>query len=87
MKIAIIDDEQHWIELAKKQSMEYWKQDVEIFTYLSGKTFLEAREEFDLILMDIEMPKMDGFDTIKEYRKWSKRGILLILTTHTEMRR
>ena len=43
MKIAIIDDEQHWIELAKKQSMEYWKQDVEIFTYLSGKTFLEVR--------------------------------------------
>lgn len=87
MKIAIIDDEQHWIELAKKQSMEYWKQDVEIFTYLSGKTFLEVREEFDLILMDIEMPKMDGFDTIKEYRKWSNRGILLILTTHTEMSR
>lgn len=87
MKIAIVDDEQHWIELAKKQVMNYWKQDIKIFTYSSGKTFLDAKEEFDFILMDIEMPEMDGFDTIKEYRKWSTRGLLMILTTHTEMSR
>ena len=87
MKIAIVDDEQQWIELAKKQVMDYWKQDVEIFTYPSGKTFLDAKETFDFILMDIEMPEMDGFDTVKEYRKWSDRGLLMILTTHTEMSR
>ena len=56
MKMAIVDDEQQWIELAKKQVMDYWKQDVDIFTYPSGKTFLDAKEEFDLILMDIEIP-------------------------------
>lgn len=87
MKIAIVDDEKQWIELAKKQVMDYWKQDVDIFTYYSGKMFLDAKEEFDFILMDIEMPEMDGFDTIKEYRKWSNRGLVLILTTHTEMSR
>ena len=87
MKIAIVDDEQQWIELAKKQVVDYWKQDVEVFTYPSGKTFLDAKETFDFILMDIEMPEMDGFDTVKEYRKWSDRGLLMILTTHMEMSR
>lgn len=87
MKIAIVDDEQEWIELEKKQVLDYWKQDVDIFTYYSGKMFLDAKEEFDFILMDIEMPEIDGFDTIKEYRKWSNSGLLLILTTHTEMSR
>ena len=87
MKIAIVDDEQKWIDLAKQQTMNYWKQDVQICTYQDGVTFLKANETFDFILMDIEMPEMDGFDTIKEYRKWNETGLVLILTTHVEMSR
>lgn len=87
MKIAIVDDEQKWTDVIKQQVADYWKQDAEIFTYSSGKAFLEARKAFDFILMDIEMPKMDGFDTIKEYRTWNQEGLILILTTHTEMSR
>ncbi len=73
--------------MAEQQVLGYWKQNIDIFKYHSGKTFLEAKEKFDFILMDIEMPEMDGFDTIKEYRKWNENGLVLILTTHTEMSR
>lgn len=87
MKIAIVDDEEKWIEMAKQQVIDYWKKQADIYTYQSGEAFLEAKEKFDFVLMDIEMPQMDGFDTIREYRKWNQDGLVLILTTHTEMSR
>ena len=85
LKLAIVDDEPRWIEMAKQQVVKYWKKEAEIYTYPNGESFLEAMEKFDLILMDIEMPEMDGFDTIKKYRKRNKDGLFLILTTHMEM--
>ena len=85
LKLAIVDDEPRWIEMAKQQVVKYWEKEAEIYTYTDGESFLEAMEKFDLILMDIEMPEMDGFDTIKKYRKRNKDGLFLILTTHMEM--
>lgn len=32
----------------------------------------------DVILLDIEMPKMDGFEVCKELRKWTKAPIIFI---------
>lgn len=87
LKIAIVDDEQKWIEIAKQQTINYWKKDAKVCIYHDGKSFLESMEEFDIVLMDIEMPELDGFDTIKEYKKRKGKGLILILTTHTEMSR
>ncbi|MBF0587918.1 MAG: response regulator [Magnetococcales bacterium] len=47
--------------------------------------FIEQR--FDLVLMDIQMPVMDGYDATRRIRKWeSKRGMpstpILALTAH-----
>ena len=41
--------------------------------YTTAKNGLEAvakfRDDFDLVLMDIEMPEMDGYAALKEIRK------------------
>lgn len=84
MNIAIIDDDKNWIKREKQQVMDYWKQDAIVFTYPSGNAFLAKKQSYDLILMDIEMPEMDGFDTIKEYRKQNKNGLIFLLTTRSE---
>ncbi len=44
------------------------------------------REFYDLVLMDVQMPKMSGLDTTREYRAGEPRGIhtpIVALTAHT----
>lgn len=86
MRIAIVDDEKKWIEQAVKNVKDYYS-DIPIIidTYNLGNDFLEREEMYDIVLMDIEMPEKDGFETISEYRLINDNCVAIILTTHTEL--
>ena len=55
---------------------------------VDGKQAIAAMRsaEFDLVLMDIQMPEMDGFEATAEIRKWEKligrRTPIIALTAH-----
>lgn len=68
MKILIVDDE----ELIRNVIKEY--STMEGYKVAEAENGLEALElvktnDFDLIVMDIMMPKMDGYQAIKEIKK------------------
>ena len=66
-KILIVDDEPNIV-----MSLEYAfkKKDFEVFIARDGTEALEIaiKEEPDLILLDIMMPEMDGFETLKRVK-------------------
>ncbi len=66
-KILIVDDEPNIV-----MSLEYAfkKKDFEVFIARDGTEALEIsdREKPDLILLDIMMPEMDGYETLKRVR-------------------
>ena len=85
MKLAIIDDSKFWRDLAYDTVKAFYEDtpvDIELFD--SGEAFLECHKPYDIILMDIEMPNKNGFETIAEYRLFKSDCIAIILTTHTE---
>ena len=85
MELAIIDDDKYWRDLAYATVKSYYKNSsVNIELFDSGERFLEYNKPYDIILMDIEMPNKDGFETIAEYKLLKKDCIAIILTTHTE---
>lgn len=87
MKMAIVDDEKKWRNLVLKAVKDYMDETDEIEVFHSGTEFLKKSAEYDVVLMDIDMPEMDGFDTIINYKKKHPKSMVIILTTHLECAR
>lgn len=86
MKIAIVDDEKFWRDRASKMVQEHFRgHELEIDEYESGVKFLKDVKYYDIVIMDIEMPGLNGFQTIAEYRKDFVKTVVMILTTHMEI--
>ena len=71
MRIAVCDDETVWMEQTKKRLEQiYVSLDLLVDTFSSGKQLLERAKSvsFDLVILDIEMPKMDGLQVAKSLR-------------------
>jgi len=67
-KILVVDDEEN-IVFALRLLLE--KSGYEVLTASDGLMALEVYQKFkpDVVLLDIMMPKLDGFETAKEFRK------------------
>lgn len=88
MKIAVVDDEEVWQEnIIKELERFYMGKEIRIEAFASGEAFLNRREEYELVLLDVEMGGMDGFETAMQYKNDNSGSMIIILTTHTELSR
>jgi len=71
LKILLIEDEEM---LASMYSTKFKKEGFEIETALNGEEGLEKAKQgkFDIVLVDIIMPKLDGFAVLKALREIDK---------------
>lgn len=81
-KVLIVDDEQAIRELVAKYCA------LEGFTYGEACDGLDAIEKvrqgsYDIIVMDVMMPELDGFSAVREIRKFSNLPIIM-LSARTE---
>ena len=76
-KILIVDDEKDIVEALK---IYLSREDYELFEAYDGYQAIEVakKEDVDLILMDIMMPKMDGIRATHELRKFTNVPILFL---------
>ncbi len=80
-RILVVDDEQA-IRKALKEILEYEKHQVEL-----AKDGFEAIEKvksntFDLILLDIKMPKIDGIEVLEKIQTINPELPIIIITGH-----
>lgn len=87
MNIAIVDDEEMWRKLATTVVKKNGDDKNKIDTYNSGIDFLDKNKYYDIVIMDVDMPQLNGFDTITEYKKNHGKTIVIILTTHLDCAR
>lgn len=79
-KILLVDDEKDFLELVRERlEMEGY----EIITALDGEEGIaKAKSENpDIIICDIKMPKMDGYEVLKRVRQDQKNRTPFIMLT------
>lgn len=87
MRVAICDDENIQLSMTKASLERAYKSlDLVIDTYTSGAKLLNATDsiDYDLIILDIEMPEMNGIETAKKLRKIGEETAIVFLTSHVE---
>lgn len=84
MKCAIVDDEKRATDLFcsyMKRFEEENQMSITVVAYNSPNTFLENySNDFELVLMDVEMPGLDGFQTAREIRRMDRQVVLMFIT-------
>lgn len=80
IKILIVDDEVNMIWALKKALI---KENYEIISAENGQVAIESlKEEPDLIIMDLKMPKMDGMEALKRIKDINPKIPIIMMTAH-----
>lgn len=77
INILLVDDDQHIRTIVREYAQaENWK----FFEAGDGIAALEIfqKESFDLVLLDVMMPRLDGWATLKQIRKTSQVPVILL---------
>lgn len=85
-KVLIVDDDEELCELVSEYlSVEGF----EVDSVNDGEAGLRAAvaELHDLVILDVMMPKLNGFDVLRELRKTSKIPVLMLTARGEDMER
>ncbi len=76
-KLLIVDDEQKIREMIRKYAVFEGHQ---VFEASDGFTAVQMAEEnnYDLIIMDVMMPELDGFSAVKAIRKFKQTPVIML---------
>ena len=82
-KIAIVDDEHDIVNILETFLHRSDKFDVSTFVDpIQALNHIKA-DEFDLVLLDIMMPQMDGMDLLKEIKKVNSNIKVIMMTAYS----
>lgn len=84
VRVLVVDDEERLRKLVRDFLI---KEDYEVLEAYDGQEALEVFEEHPdiaLILLDVMMPRLNGFDTLKEIRKRSDVPVIMLTVKSEE---
>ena len=87
MNIVVCDDNLNIISEIKKMLNEYSaikNVPLEISVFDNGKAVLESNDNYNIAILDVEMPDMNGIALGEELRKRNKQIVLIYLTAHSQ---
>ena len=86
MRIFICDDEPQMVRQIGQQVREYIPQSV-IEEFSSARDLMQDLKEgnCDILLLDIDMPEMNGLEVARKLKEYDKNLLLIFVTSHDEL--
>lgn len=83
-KVLIIEDDPHIVDILK---FNFTKEGYNVLVGMDGAAGLElaVTENPDLILLDVMLPKMDGFEVLRRVREKSNMPIIMLTAREEEV--
>lgn len=90
LRFAVCDDETHYLEAVTSATREILSEcglQAKVSAFSSGEAlFAEHRvDPFDVLILDIDMPQMSGFDIAKAVRELSNQPYVIFVTAKHEL--
>jgi DNA-binding NtrC family response regulator len=84
MKVLLVDDEQEFLETIVKRLV---KRKLDVTAVTSGRAAIEQVKtvSFDVVVLDVKMPDMDGITTLKEIKRVDPSVEVIMLTGHANV--
>lgn len=84
MKILVVDDEDRMRKLVKDFLIRSNYEVLEAGDGLAALDIFAENPDVDLIILDVMMPKKDGYETLKEIRETSKVPVIMLTAKSEE---
>lgn len=80
-KVLLVDDDEEFLEVTSERLKT---RGVEVSTALSAADALDLIEKdvFDVVVLDLQMPGIDGIDTLKRIKEKREELQVILLTGH-----
>ena len=88
-KVLIVDDNPHFAKALKFMLLDSFLDRIEdVYIVRDGDECLTALNEniYDMVFMDINMPKKNGIDTTKEVTQLYRNLVVVAVSFHSEMK-
>ena len=82
LKILIVEDDKNSEILIIKMVEEFTKKILTATTGVEAVEVCRKNPDIDLVLMDINMPVMDGYEATRKIRKFNKEVVIVAQTAH-----
>ncbi|MBP9490291.1 MAG: response regulator [Aliarcobacter sp.] len=82
MKILVTDDSKMARKMVIKTLKDIIQDDIEIHEAQNGQEALDLYKEIlpNIVFLDLTMPVMDGFDALKEIKKFDNKAKVVIIS-------
>ncbi|AFM26567.1 response regulator [Desulfomonile tiedjei] len=81
-KLLVVDDEQAFLSVMQKRLS---RRGIDVSLAKSGEeaiTEITETRDFDVVILDVRMPGLDGIQVLKEIKKISPQTQVIVLTAH-----
>ncbi len=84
VKILIVEDDK---DICEMYSTAFMKEGFQVYKAMDGRTAIEKyyMKQPDVILLDIMMPDVDGYEVLKEVRKRHDKYVPVVMLTNLDM--